>query len=495
VEENPNAVDAEEEVADKNSQLEHTQLAVHAFACVHTSHILCFERNRVSDLALPEELFARGIALIAGYSSRRVSCWSPKTLGLAQVFAGSVLNKFAVSSNTFQRDINHAAWDNMFAVFNVYRNLTWCPMPLRTTQESMDGLVQWLLSSPATGTVAPNSQQLVMEHTVAILCNFLAQLKLFDLEALPGNAAEEARVRTIQASGLAFMSYFRDLLGCLGTARKQAPEARDAVIRHFFATYHFSRVYSKDEVDRVRALDENEARRRRTLMSREAVTRLDPQVEENRDETKKQRVRDFEALDRGVTVWNMSDNSGTQQCYLYLKRAEKNSGMLAQLIDKGKPKNEALAYNVVIEAAKKKIVLSLFDQTQVYLGACTRESLGELEYARNMCVKLRWKRGFGEVKVDFGCTSSDDFEMWARCVAFLAWSRNEVGDMGSAVELNMWLHARGSTTDSSTAMSPKANERTLDTPPKKNPHEHGPNLPILMTLSRKTSKDCQKPHT
>lgn len=82
--------------------------------------------------------------------------------------------------------------------------------------------------------------------------------------------------------------------------------ANDKLLAHFFATYRFNRAYNKEEEDRLKALEQNQVRRRRTVMT-QAMRGLtaakagedSPLTEE---EMAQQRTRDFEAVDSGICM-------------------------------------------------------------------------------------------------------------------------------------------------------------------------------------------------
>lgn len=69
----------------------------------------------------------------------------------------------------------------MFEVFNVYRNMTWCPLA-PGEKDKLSVVAAHLLSSTIRIGENEDAMVLVQEHTVATLCNLLQQLKLFDLE-------------------------------------------------------------------------------------------------------------------------------------------------------------------------------------------------------------------------------------------------------------------------------------------------------------------------
>lgn len=407
-------------------------LSINILGIIHSNHVLEYVKSLKVATLSPGKLFANHIAQIGLHSSSKnpnnlVVSWSKKNVDILKTFASSVFGKLVAATHIYRNSHLHPAWTNMFDVFNVYRNMTWCPLA-PGEKDKLSVVVAHLLSPTIRIGENEDAMVLVQEHTVATLCNLLQQLKLFDLE-LSITGPDTAQVKSIKGDGLAFTSYFRELLACLKTSRMQS--ANDKLLAHFFATYRFNRAYNKEEEDRLKALEQNQVRRRRTVMTQAmrglTAAKAGEDTPLTEEEMAQQRTRDFEAADSGITVWNISeDKKQVAQCYIYLKKAAAVSTPKIHSILAGrKAPVEKQSYVLVLESKRKKTLP--FEQVTITLGTCETKLMDELEYAQQMAITIRSNK---KRTWTFVCTSIDDFECWTRVLHYLS-SMSQSGEYES----------------------------------------------------------------
>lgn len=449
------------------------QLSIHLLASVHASLIIRYDGSSDEQKKFPHpaDTLLRGITLICNGASKakKMVPWS-RNLLLVRNFAGCVLNKLASCTNQFCTSLHHPAWNHIFDVLNIYRNLVCCEMSSNLGKGQLDGLMKWLLNA-GVGELSGFEQQILPESVVHTMCEFLKQLHLFDLEMnIIGNPEDLARARTLQGCGLGFMAFFKECLTVLRAVGSKAQAERDRVIRHFYSTHRFSRAFVKEDLERLKAIEDNDARRRRTMVTKSIIEDSGKCMDSSEaQEALRQRKRDFQLLDAGVTVFVLSSPLDT--CHLYLKRkaneteAVKKNSMKDTEAGKRSPfstfrsalvkPKETDGNLIVLEINQKKRTLSLFDEVKLVLGSSAKAVLGDLEHTRDRCITLKWGR---KNEVELGCSSQDDFMCWVRILAHMAWENNFSESMGGPVDTEMFLANRPSLTNAlsspSTSSSP-----------------------------------------
>lgn len=405
--------DQKEEKRDRSVIL---QLAIETLSAAHTHHLLSQPRplGKKVDLASNVEgLLVATFTLIGGYSNLDLGAtpWSKRNMELIQAVANAILGKIVTSVPTFRNKRSvffRSAWNNIFEVLNIYRNMTWCPIPTHAESTS-----RHLLSAPAPKSRNLTEEKgfvLLSEHTVAMVRNLLQQLRLFDMDFVQ----DPNQIKTIKGSGLAFMAYFRDCAACFRTARSHSPEDQIKMIATFYGTYLFNTTYSKEVEDRLKLIfvdTEVKGRSRMTSLLREQGGKVSGK---DAAEDAKRFVADLETLAGGITVWRLPPKKNQpQQCYLYLKphTAENESGAT-----RGDSK-----YLLVIELKGKKRFLPWLEQVTLATGVDSTLLVKHgLEYAQNMGLTAF----IGKETMHFVCTSLDDFECWKRVILALEDQRN-----------------------------------------------------------------------
>lgn len=397
-------------------------------------------KAEVLDEMCAEKMVVDTVIMVGGYAGSENGVtlvpWSKTNIEVLLAVLTGTIGKLMASVVSFRNNLEHPAWTNIFEVLNVYRNLAWCPLG------DKQQMSQHLLSPSAPHRTKGNAVMLLSEHMVKMICNFLQQLKLFNLELRPdaqAEAEETNRVRTIKGSGLAYLAYFRDCAACFHTTRDHSAEGQMKVLAQFYSGYKFDSSYSKEVDDRLTIIDATEARRRQSF-SKTQQKQSGDEVEE-----KRRHVRDLETLAAGVTVWQVrAKGNKAKQCYLYLKSEEaleknqEGSGTpksplpsferLPTAKDKEQketpkpPPPPALdKYVLILVSNGRKQVLSYFNQATLELS-CDTKLLAKhgLDYAQHITFTL-WKNK--KPNSYLACTSMNDFDAWTRVLHVLQQKR------------------------------------------------------------------------